>query len=43
MGEEDLVRVHGWVSEVRNLGKVRFIVIRNWNEKIQITLKRGIV
>ncbi|WP_052568383.1 aspartate--tRNA(Asn) ligase [Candidatus Korarchaeum cryptofilum] len=43
MGEEDLVRVHGWVSEVRNLGKVRFIVIRNWNERIQITLKRGMV
>ncbi|MCS7103576.1 MAG: OB-fold nucleic acid binding domain-containing protein, partial [Candidatus Korarchaeum sp.] len=42
MGEE-AVKVHGWVSEVRSLGKVRFIIIRNWNEKIQITLKKGLV
>ncbi len=42
MDKENEVGVHGWVSEIRNLGKVRFIVIRNWNEKIQLTLKRGI-
>ena len=42
MGEEGGVRVHGWVSEIRDLGRIRFVVIRNWREKIQLTLKRGI-
>lgn len=43
MGEEDRVRVRGWVSEIRSLGKLKFVVIRNWNEKVQITLKKGVV
>ncbi len=42
MGEEGEVKVHGWVSEVRDLGKIRFIVLRNWKEKVQLTLKRGV-
>ncbi len=42
MDKESEVRVHGWVSEVRDLGRVRFIVLRNWNEKIQLTLKKGV-
>ncbi|MEM2291497.1 MAG: amino acid--tRNA ligase-related protein, partial [Candidatus Korarchaeum sp.] len=43
MGEEARVKVHGWVSEVRSLGKVRFVIIRNWNERIQVTMKKGFV
>lgn len=42
MGEEGGVKVHGWVSEVRDFGKIRFVVLRNWREKVQLTLKRGI-
>ncbi len=42
MDKEGSVKVHGWVSEIRDLGKIRFIVIRNWREKVQLTLKRGI-
>ncbi len=42
MGEEK-VKVHGWVSEVRELGKIRFIVLRNWEQKVQLTLKKGVV
>ncbi len=42
MGEEGEVKVHGWVSEVRDLGKIRFIVLRSWKEKVQLTLKRGV-
>ncbi len=42
MDKESEVRVHGWVSEIRDLGRVRFIVLRNWNEKIQLTLKKGV-
>ncbi len=42
MGEEGRVRVHGWVSEVRDLGRIRFVVLRNWREKVQLTLKRGV-
>lgn len=42
MGEESPVRVTGWVSETRELGKnLRFIVLRNWDGKVQLTLKRG--
>ncbi len=38
------MRVGGWVSEVRNIGKhLRFIVLRSWDKKIQLTLKRGVV
>ncbi|HDD69284.1 MAG TPA: aspartate--tRNA(Asn) ligase, partial [Candidatus Korarchaeota archaeon] len=36
------MRVGGWVSEVRELGKgLRFIVLRSWKGKIQLTLKKG--
>jgi aspartyl-tRNA synthetase len=34
------IRVAGWVSEVRDLGKLRFIVLRG-ERKVQITMKRG--
>jgi len=38
------LRVGGWVSEVRNIGKhLRFIVLRSWDKKVQLTLKRGVV
>ena len=42
MGEEGRVKVRGWVSEVRDLGRIRFIVLRNWEERVQLTLKRGV-
>jgi len=42
MDSEGAIRVGGWVSEVRELGKdLRFIVLRSWRGKIQLTLKRG--
>ncbi len=44
MGSEGGIRVTGWVSEVRELGKdLRFIVLRSWKGRIQLTLKRGLV
>ena len=44
MGEEGLMRVGGWVSEIRTLGKnLRFVVLRGWDRKVQLTLKRGVV
>lgn len=42
MGEEGEVKVRGWVSEIRGLGRIRFVILRNWREKVQLTLKRGI-
>jgi len=37
------LKVGGWVSEVRDVGRhLRFIVLRTWDRKIQLTLKRGV-
>ncbi|RLG37713.1 MAG: aspartate--tRNA(Asn) ligase [Thermoproteota archaeon] len=37
------MKVGGWVSEVRDVGRhLRFIVLRTWDRKIQLTLKRGV-
>lgn len=35
------VRVHGWVESIRILKNVKFLVLRNWNGKIQLTIKRN--
>ena len=33
----------GWVSVVRDLGSVKFIILRDTKGKAQITLKKGVV
>ncbi len=33
------VKVAGWVHELRLLGKIAFIILRDWSGKIQITVK----
>lgn len=35
------VTVAGWVHEVRNLGKLRFVLLRDWTGIVQITAKQG--
>ncbi|MGB9719780.1 MAG: aspartate--tRNA(Asn) ligase [Candidatus Anstonellales archaeon] len=35
------VSISGWVHEVRNLGKLKFILLRDWTGIIQITAKQG--
>ncbi|HDN01924.1 MAG TPA: aspartate--tRNA(Asn) ligase, partial [Candidatus Bathyarchaeota archaeon] len=35
------VRVHGWVESIRILKNVKFLVLRNWNGKIQLTIKKN--
>jgi len=35
------VKVAGWVSKIRDLGKVKFIILRDKGGEIQITLKKG--
>src|SRR3989338_6630187 len=35
------VKVAGWISKIRDLGKVTFIILRDKGGEIQITLKKG--
>ena len=35
------VKLAGWVSKIRDLGKVKFIILRDKGGEIQITLKKG--
>src|SRR3989344_7963822 len=35
------VKLAGWVSKIRDLGKVKFIILRDNGGEIQITLKKG--
>src|SRR3989344_1537793 len=35
------VKIAGWVSKIRDLGKVKFIILRDKGGEIQITLKKG--
>ncbi|MEM4195318.1 MAG: aspartate--tRNA(Asn) ligase [Candidatus Anstonellales archaeon] len=35
------VSVCGWVHEVRNLGRLKFVLLRDWTGMIQITAKQG--
>jgi aspartyl-tRNA synthetase len=37
------VRVAGWVHKVVDLGKMCFLVLRDWSGKIQVTGKKGVV
>ena len=37
------VEIAGWVNEFRNIGKVRFIILRDRSGLIQITAKKGVV
>ncbi len=37
------VELAGWVHEFRNLGKVRFILLRDRTGMIQVTVKKGLV
>lgn len=39
----EVVVVGGWVHEFRNLGKVRFLVLRDWTGKVQVTAKRDVL
>lgn len=37
------VKVAGFVHEFRNLGKIKFVVLRDWKGFVQITAKKGVV
>ncbi len=37
------VEIGGFVHEFRNLGKLKFVLLRDWTGKIQITAKKGVV
>ncbi|MEM3041628.1 MAG: OB-fold nucleic acid binding domain-containing protein, partial [Nitrososphaerota archaeon] len=35
--------ISGWVSVVRDLGNVKFVVLRDFTGTVQVTLKKGVV
>ena len=37
---EETIKIHGWIRSIRRLGNLCFIVVWNWNQKIQLTIKR---
>ena len=37
------VSIHGWISQIRDLGGIKFFLLRNRDGIVQITLKRGVV
>ncbi len=37
------VRIAGWVHDVRDLGKMRFVVVRDITGLMQVTIKKGLV
>ena len=39
--EDEIVLLCGWVHEKRNLGKVKFLVLRDREGFIQVTAKKG--
>lgn len=40
---DDEVTLSGWISSVRNLGNLKFIILRDSKGIVQITLKKGVV
>ena len=38
-----VLEVYGWVESIREIGKIRFVIVRNGCERIQLTLKRDLV
>ena len=39
----NMVQIAGWVHDVRDLGKLRFIILRDRTGIMQVTLKKGLV
>ncbi|MBI5227099.1 aspartate--tRNA(Asn) ligase [Candidatus Micrarchaeota archaeon] len=38
-----IVRIAGWVHDVRDLGKMRFVIVRDITGLMQVTIKKGLV
>src|SRR3989338_8310447 len=37
------VLISGWVHEVRDIGKMKFVIVRDQSGTMQVTLKKGVV